>query len=77
VLNDRMTVNELERTRMEAVMAYFKVLSCHFLEGLRKIMNKFSQDSHCDGPYLNQAPPEYKSQALSLEPTFSTKTCHH
>jgi hypothetical protein len=73
-----MTVNnELERTWKEAVIAYFKILSCHFLEELIKIMKKFSQDSSCGGQDLNQAPPEYKSEALYLESTFSAKLFHH
>jgi hypothetical protein len=65
------------KTRKEAVIAYFKVLSCLFLEGLKKIMKKFSQDSHRDGQDLNQAPPEYKSEALSFQLTFSAKIFHH
>jgi hypothetical protein len=59
------------KTWKKAVMIYFKVLSCLFLEGLKKIMKKFNQDSHRNGQGLSQAPLEYKSEALSLEPTFS------
>jgi hypothetical protein len=50
-------------------MIHFNVLSCLFLERLKKVMKKFGQENH-HGQYLSQAPLEYESEALSLEPTF-------
>jgi hypothetical protein len=38
------------------------------LEGLRKIMTNFTQDSSCPGQDSNEAHPQYKSQELTLGP---------
>jgi hypothetical protein len=39
------------------------------VEGLRKTMKTFNQDSRCSGRNSNRAPPEYKSEAFLNELT--------
>jgi hypothetical protein len=63
----RMIANdELEEMWKEVVVAWFNVLSRHFLE-LRRNYDNLNQDSRCPRRDSNLAPHEYKSEALSFE----------
>jgi hypothetical protein len=46
----------------------FKVLSGHFLEELRKVMNNLNKDSRSPGLNLNPGPPEYEGGMVTTQP---------
>jgi hypothetical protein len=50
-------------------MAQFEVLSQHLAEGLKKTTRNLNQGGQCPSQDSNWASPEYKSEALPLEPT--------
>jgi hypothetical protein len=51
--------------------ALILVLSGHCLKELRKTTINLSKDSRCIGRYSNRIPPDYKSEVLSLQQTYS------
>jgi hypothetical protein len=66
--NDWMIENDVEKSRRN-----YDALSQNFPADLRKIKRNFSQGSWCPGRDSNWAPPEYKSEELSLQPTSLVK----
>jgi hypothetical protein len=62
--------DELERMWKEAVVAYSKLPSWHFLGETGENEENHNQDSRCPARDSNQAPSEYKSDALPPHPTF-------
>jgi hypothetical protein len=63
-----MTVNyEVERMWKELGMAYFKVLLCHLLGGLRKSTKNLSLNSQPADCELNLVPPRYKAEVLTTQ----------
>jgi hypothetical protein len=64
--------NEWESVWKEAGLSCFVVLSRHSPGGREKSTKSLSHDSPCSGRGSKWAPPEYKSKALSLQPTCSS-----
>jgi hypothetical protein len=59
---------EFESIWKEAFVAYFKVLSRHSLEEMRKTPITLSEDSRYPGRNLNPGPPEYQAGVLTTQP---------
>jgi hypothetical protein len=68
--------NELEKMWKEAVVAQFKILFRNFLEGPRKTMKYFGQNSRPPGRDMNQRPPEYEAGVLTTRPHPSVTHGH-
>jgi hypothetical protein len=50
----------------DVIVLSLNVISRHLPEG-----TDLSQDSRCPSQYSNRAPPEFKSEALAVEPALS------
>jgi hypothetical protein len=69
--NDWLIVNnKLKRMWNELFVIQFKVLSRNLPVGTEESAKCLGQDSRCSDPDSNNAPSEYKSEALSFDTTF-------